>query len=233
MSTFSQIVDDMLAEHLRPDMRMTVVAYLNQTIRELHSVRNTSVPILYDSNRHEAALSVDAEPYLWVIPSVPRFQKLDTVWYSLRGVYSEQRHLSVAHRLDVRIDPDVYWYRTGNQIAFSGVALGEEIQLSYFMFPRALVYYQLSDRPATWNVESESFSYNESYDIDDETRAQAEELVTNWLLLRWAEVIKEGVRAKIFKRLGDEIRARLAYSAYEAFREQVHTSEAWSLGVRQ
>jgi len=226
MSTFSQIVDELAVELLRPDLISTISEYLNQTIRELHARRQTGNPVLYDANRLEAEVLIATLPATWPIPSVPKFQTLETVYFQERGVYADKRHPSRAFQNGLNND-DPYWYRSGSSIIFNGILEGETVKLSYFEFPARLQYYAVAARPATYNFESESYTYLTAYDVDDTTRETARNLVTNWLLLRWSSVLKEGVRAKVFKRLGEKDRAGMCFSAFEAQREGLLSSETF------
>lgn len=53
MTTLSQLVDDLLVELVRPDMRSMLVDYANQTVREMHFRPATNAPVLFDANRYE------------------------------------------------------------------------------------------------------------------------------------------------------------------------------------
>lgn len=232
MSTFSQIVDEMVAEHIRPDLRASIVAYTNQTIRELHGRRNDGSPILFTGNRVEELWAVDATPALWPIPSVARFQRLETAFMVERGQYAFERSLSRVYEESQNADTRYYWYRSGAFVAFGdrmgSLSTDDSIKLSYFMFPPLLKYYAEGSRPATFDVETEEFTYHADYDVSDETRAEAEAKSTNWILLRWGEaVVKQGIRSKIYSRMGEIERGRLAYSHFESMREQMLTSETW------
>lgn len=44
--------------------------------------------------------------------------------------------------------------------------------------------------------------------------------------MRWQEVIEEGLRAKIYKRVGDDQRARTSYSLYQSLRKGLVMAES-------
>jgi len=225
MTTFSQLVDDMVLEHLRPDLRVTIASYANQTIRELHSRKGNSEPILFGANRLEVEFMFPSAPAVWPIPSGPRFQRMETAFSAVRGQYYTERALSRIYKDN---QSPFCWYRSGSSFVFSNAEASEVMKISYFEFPRFLTYYTAALRPAVWNPETEEYTYLAAYDIDDSTRENARDLTTNWILERWGEaVVKQGVRAKIFSRLGDGDRARMSYSAFESFREQMNASEEW------
>lgn len=237
MTTFSQLIDEMVQELLRPDLRATIVAYANQTIREVHSQRRSSEPILFASNREEiewvvpVGMGGDAAPATWAIPSIARFQRLEAAYAIGRSAYFLEKKPARIHGDFPDPDNRYYWYRSGPVIAFGDRRLtsleGERFQLSYFLFPRLLKYYPPSERPAVYDVETESFTYLAGIDTP-EAQADAEEKSTNWVLLRWGEaVVKQGIRAKVYVRLGDDARSKTTYSLYESMREQMNASEMW------
>ena len=78
------------------------------------------------------------------------------------------------------------------------------------------------------NRSTHSFTYLPAYDVDDTTRENAHLLITNWLLIRWEELIKEGVRAKLYKRVADQVRMRAAYSAFESARVAMGAAETYT-----
>jgi predicted DCC family thiol-disulfide oxidoreductase YuxK len=101
-----------------------------------------------------------------------------------------------------------------------------------FEYPTALKYKVTASRPAQYDVES-GWTYatvgSVNYDLDADSRELARSLVTNWILLRWADILREGLRAKIYKRLSDQLRAQTSYSLYSQLRQGLYTSEAAEL----
>lgn len=228
MTTFSQLVDEITTELVRPDMRDSIVGYANATIRELHSRKGNSEPILFGENRIEDEFEVLALPALWPIPSAPRFQRLETIYDPIMNRYWTERALSKLY------DPHIYpfwWYRTGPNFAITNVTVGQILNLAWFEFPRLLTYYPEATpqvRPAVYDPAADSYTYAAAYDVSDETRENARNLSTNWILLRWGElVVKAGIRAKVYSRMGDVDRSRIHYSAFETIREQMNASEEW------
>lgn len=61
--------------------------------------------------------------------------------------------------------------------------------------------------------------------------AEALAKVTNWILERHEEMLAEGLRAKVYKRMADETRSRTSYSQYEAMRIGVTNTESLELNV--
>src|SRR3546814_3218076 len=85
------------------------------------------------------------------------------------------------------------------------------------------------------------FEYDPSL-VTDEEKAAALAKATNWILSRHEDVVAEGARAKVYKRLSDTERARTSYSMYMSLRggfwsnevafterSEEHTSELQSL----
>src|SRR3546814_4768742 len=54
--------------------------------------------------------------------------------------------------------------------------------------------------------------------VTDEEKAAALAKATNWILSRHEDVVAEGARAKVYKRLSDTERARTSYSMYMSLR---------------
>lgn len=224
MTTFSQLIDDVVLEHLRPDLLVTITSYANQTIRELHSKPRDSAPLLFHSNRVELEYTTVAEPAVWEIPNVTRFQRLETAYLPVIGEYVRERSLSKLNDYDNYVK--YAWYRSGPTIAFTNLVTGTEVQLAYFEFPRNLPYIAPASRTVTWSELTESFSFTGT--PTDEQKETILALNTNWIIERWGEaVVKQGIRSKVFARLGDADRSRMAYSQYESMREQMQASELW------
>lgn len=222
MSTFSEIVDELKVELVRPDFTAAIVDYLNLTIRESHQKKiNADVaPVLYESNRVEDEATVTSLPAVWEIPNVARFQMFETAYYPISGRYALKRH--VTRTFEQGNNPlDPFWYRAGGYITFNGVNVGETVKLTYFQYPARLKYYEVTtpqSRPAVYNFETDTYTYATAYDVNDATRENARNLVTNWLLLNHVEIMKQGVRAKVWARLGETDRAKMGFSLYESLR---------------
>lgn len=229
MTTFSQLVDKMVLETRRPDLRTEIASYLNQVVRELHFEPERGNVVYFDDNYREEVLTVDTvQSQTWTVPNMALFQGLVAARFD--GIYSHDgkrvyaKRVSPGPRIEIE---DYYYYSAGQVYVFGGRvgygAIGSTISLAYYEFPKGLKYYATAARPATWDDET-GFAYHEDYDDTDELKATAEALVTNWLILRWAVVVEEGLRAKVYKRVSDDSRARLSYSLYSQLRMGVFTS---------
>jgi len=225
MTTFSQLVDDVTLELLRPDMRNTIASYTNQTIRDVHFRPNMNMAVLYDANRVETEETITAEgTWLWAIPSNTRFQDIEAIYIAELGTYVKRKNPRIALEQSFEPDANLYWYRSGPAIAVSGVALGWTAKFSYHLFPRTLGYKPTAGADARlirFDPDTDSYVLI----AGGEPSESQLELETHWVLQRWADTVKEGVRAKIWKRLGDMERTRMAYSAFESMRTSIWNTE--------
>lgn len=230
MVTFSQLVDSLVLELRRPDLVRDVAAYMNQTIREVHSDPLTeSLPKLFSASRVEASLTVGSVlPLVWENPNPRVFAGGMTARYD--SVIEENTHkpcwpiyLTPGPAMN---DHEYFFYRAGDSFVFHGAGQeGSQVSISYYEYPPAFKYYMAEKRPATYDSDSD-WTYAAEYDVSDEKRLEAQRKTTHWLLNRWTDVISEGVRAKVYKRLSDTERARTCYSLYQQLRVQLVAAES-------
>lgn len=221
------MVDEIVSEVKRPDLTSEIARYVNQTIRELHFSNDRNAAQFYRSNLRESQVSATSESaFVWAIPSPTRFQKMSAVCYldqfdsNGKNIWPEEttpgRHLnSLTH----------FYYQTGGAFVFSGFGgLASRINLAWFEFPASLTYFTPSCRPMEINSYGQEIFAEAWVCIDAQDDARL--LCTNWLLSRWKDVISEGVRAKVYKRVSDTERARTSYSMYSQLRQGLMTSES-------
>lgn len=208
-STFSAIIDDVIARSLRRDRIADIVAYARSTIRECQ------VLAFFEQDMIEAELTVNVLPFQWTRPVRLRtllaakpnevFTRRDKdIWFKNRPPGQKVNH------------EDYYLYLSGNTYIFSGrsLELGSTIGLAYFNYSRKFVYYDEADRPAVFDDETETWSYLAQYDVDDASRELARDLVTDWLVFYWYQLILEGTLAKLYKTTGDE-RSKASFALYK------------------
>lgn len=231
MFTFSQMVDEMISEVKRPDLASEIARYVNQTIRECHFSTDRQAAIFFKDNFNESLLTAtNEEAETWTVPNPTTFQKMAGVKYLGQCDYNGDavwatetvpgRHLNqLCH----------FFYQVGGSFVFSGYGgVGAQIAIGYFTFPASLKYKAAAARPANYDPES-GWTYNEAI-VTDEDKEAARLVCTNWLLMRWSDVVSEGVRAKLFKRVSDTERARNCYSLYGQLRQGLITSEMADVG---
>lgn len=231
MTTFSQLVDDIITEVKRPDLTSVVATYLNQTIREVHFTPDRNAALFYRENYREQLLTATGDSLTWDIPDPTNFQKMAAVRYSSQFNRSNESIWAVETTPGRHLrDLDYYFYRVGGGYSFSGFGgLNSQVAIGWFEFPRTLKYKAVAARVATYDVET-GWSYPVEVNTPElELAAQA--LSTNWLLLRWGQILAEGLRAKVYKRLADTERARTCYSLYGSLRQGLWTSETAESGV--
>jgi hypothetical protein len=231
MFTFSQMVDEIVSEVKRPDLTSEIARYVNQTIRECHFSTDRQAAVFFSDNFNEVLLTADVEEgFSWTVPNPTIFQKMVGVKFPMQfdrngdAIWAEGttpgRHLNGLTN---------FFYQVGSEFVFSGYGgVNATIALGYYAFPSSLKYYSEANRPASYDVEA-GWSYNDAI-ITDEDKEAARLVVTNWLLMRWSDVISEGVRAKLFKRVSDTERARNCYSLYGQLRQGLITSEVADVG---
>ena len=228
MTTFSQLVDELVAETKRPDLRTEIATYLNQTIREVHFEPNKGNVVHYGANRLEdqiTAVSTNSE--IWDIPNPATFQGVEAVRFASNYLGRMEYASEVKPGPNLASYP-FFWYRTGPSIVFGGTVgyggIGGIIQIAWFEYPRALKYKTALEREATYDLDS-GWTYAAEYSGTPELELVAQSRVSNWLLMRWADVLREGLRAKIYKRLSDQPRSQTSYSLFMQLRQGLYTSE--------
>lgn len=226
MTTFSQLVDELVEELRRPDLLKEIVTYANQTLRELHFDPETNGAIFYRDNLREAIeVTTRDEGHVWQIPRPATFQALLAA-----------KFLSASSRLGEEVwstetvpgrhlrDRLWFHYRVGQTYVFSGCGpVNSQIALAWYEFPVSLAYLKPGCRPMYFN-EFGGKVYHPDW-IHEHSREDANFVTTNWLLERWPMVVSEGIRAKAYKRVSDDSRARMCYSLYAQLRNGLYTSE--------
>lgn len=218
-STFSALVDEAILRSQRRDRIEDIVSYTRSTIRECQ------VLAFFEQDLIEDSIVTTTTPHEWQRPLNLRTilaAKPQTV-LSRRGkkIYFKNRPPGQVVR-----DEDYFMYLSGNTFILSGNSLevGNTIDIAYFAYARKFIYYVLADRPATFDPETESWSYHASYVATPELQAEGEALVSNWLLFHWYDLILEGVLAKIFKSVGDE-RSRTAFALFKSMQKDLLKGE--------
>ena len=231
MTTFSQLVDRVASEVVRPDMIQMLPAYLNQCIREIHIQADTNRPVFFDDNRFEiraliASLTDLTNSFVWELPNVTRFQGIEAVWYESIGRYVRKGNpKNSLARNDFNVDDRYFWYRIASTIVMANPgSVGQYVRISWHEYPRSLAYQAPADRLVIYNESEDTYTIAPGAPVD------AMERSTNWILMRHPEMLAEGMRAKAYKRM-DDARQRTHYSQYESTKLGVQQTESLNIEV--
>ena len=187
---FSEAVDTVITRTARSDKLADIVGYLNSTIKECQLLQFFAQDLIEDT-----ITGITASPYTWTRPA--RLRLLRTVRYD-DDVYPLYKLPGKA-----QVGVDNYYYAGAGYYVFKG-SFDSEIDVAYYRYLPRLAYYAEADRPAVYNENLDTWTYAAAYDIDDHTRETARNLVSNWLLSNWGEMIIEGGMAKLYKSTGDQ-----------------------------
>lgn len=224
MTTFSQLVDYLVDDELRrPDLRTAVASYMNHTIQQLHNKDDGSFN-LFDRNRNEVEITVDATPYVWPFPTPSyTFQKIEAVWHVNRGIYLEEKTPKAVFANSQNPLSRYNWYQSGPTIVINGVIVGDLLTMSYFAGLPRLAYYSRTERPATYDAVTGAYAILDSWAGTDQEALDAS---TNWMLQTYADLILEGVRAKVYRRINSVEQAKMAYASFQADRRAITVEES-------
>lgn len=225
MTTFSQLVDSVAKELVRPDMVAVMAGYLNASLRDVHFRANGDTPAYFSGNRQEDELTVTADGvYLWDLPSVQTFQKVETIYSQSRGIYFPPKTPATAYRFSDQPFARFYHYRAGPRVCIANTVSGEKLAISWFEYPRRLPYLAENARTVIWDPEEGSYVPGPAANGDEDAMNLTGE--TNWLLERWGvEVLADGIKQKAWARLGETERARMAYSTFQRGINRIWQSE--------
>lgn len=232
MSTFSQIVDEMIQETKRPDLLSEICAYLNQTVMEIHYQPASGNIILYRANRHEIQITATSDTkVVWDIPNPATFIGVEAVRYPCILDAAGDPVFPLEVNPGIAMNREMHKYmRSGDSYVFSGYGgVGSLIDICYQARPGRLKYLPPDQRPAVFD-DIDGWQYADSV-VTEEEQEIARTVTSNWILLRYHDLVTEGVRSKVYKRLSDTERARTSYSLYMSLRQGLFTAESVGRGV--
>jgi len=216
--TFSALIDEVRTRSARRDRIADVIAYVRSTIREC------TVLALFEQNLVEVQTTVTSLPHIWERPF--RLRTMLAVKYP----YFDRRGQAVYPKKlepgEVKSTDQYYFYISGNSYIFAGLAVGDIIDLAYSAYAPKFHYYEtVGERPATFDDETETWSYLDAWDDNAALKQQAEDKVTNWLVFHWYDMIIEGALAKLFKQVNDE-RSKTSFALYKSQQKDLLAGEA-------
>lgn len=217
INTFSALVDDVIRRSGRPDKKADIISYGRQAMRECQ-VGNQ---VYYSRDFVEDQLITTATPFLWTVPQEFRF--LQTARYN---VIDEQGNF-IYPRLQMpgrnQRNEQYFYYRGVDYFVFAGLATGVKIDIGYFSYFKKLPYYDVANRPATFSLETNSWSYLTA--VTDADKLIARNQVTNWMLFDWYDLILEGTIAKVFKTCSDP-RAPSSFALFKSLQKDLVAGES-------
>jgi len=214
VNTFSAAVDDIITRSGRPDRKADIIAFVRTSIRECQVKR------FFKRDMVEDTLTTDAKPYIWTYPQ--EFRILRTVKYPLVNLRGESIYPPEVLPGKKQREHTHYYYGGPDYYAFAGLDSGSEINVAYYRFSKKLPYYTTATRPATFSLETNSWSYLTA--VTDAEKLVAREAVSNWLLFDYYDTIVEGGLAKVLKVVGDE-RATPTYALYKSYQNDLMAAE--------
>jgi hypothetical protein len=225
---FSELVDEAVTMTGRADKRAEIVGQMNATIRECQTLVGKA-SVLFSRDLIETEIDPgDDDPYTWEFPrtGVEALRILRTAYYPLQDLYIENKPPG---RIQQGLDH--YYYGGPTYFIFKGCSDETGIQVAYYRYLPALVYYTSSTRPAKYDLTTQTWTYlqNGSYVSTlgtDALNEAAQAKVTNWLLDYWDRTVLEGCLAKIMLTL-DDPRGPKHYSLYTSLRAALAAAEPW------
>jgi len=226
MTTFSQLVDNVVQQSNRPNLLTRIATVVANVIYELHFTRRRGV-IFYAQNRREQLLTLTADQvFNWTAP--PRLQIVEAARYDGILDYKNKQVYATPVKPGRRMnDEKYYFYRNASGFIFVNCgSIGQTISVAYFQRLAPLVYYPVGQRPATWDESTATWSYLNAVTQQDKEAAEA--LVSNWLTQEHDAVILEGSLAAIWKEAGDQ-RSIPTFARYSSLREALEVQESVSI----
>ena len=214
INTFSAAVDDVIVRSGRTDRKADIIAFVRVTLRECQVLR------FFKNDLTEDTLTADAANYIWTYPQ--EFRILRTVRYPYFDAQNNQIYPPEILPGKRQKDFTHYYYSAGAYYVFAGTALADAIDVAYYSFVKKLPYYESAERPATFDLETDSWSYLSNG--TDAEKLVNRESVSNWILFPYFDTIVEGAMAKILKTSGDP-RAGSSFALYKSYQKSLIAGE--------
>ena len=229
INTFSAAVDDVVGRSGRPDRISDAISYVRFSIRELQTVEG----YLFDSDIVEDVITATTEPFVFT----PDLQ-LQKIWRTMRSVqyptiFAPNGDPIFADYVGIgrkQNQKDHFFYKSGTSFVFSGhgginvgSSINVPINIAFYTYSPILVYFKtVAERPATYSIEDNAWSYLTATTPDEEEAARLQ--VTNWVLERWYDAVVEGGLAKLYKTV-DDTRAKSSFALYSVYKKILTKAE--------
>ena len=134
------------------------------------------------------------------------------------------------------ISKNLFYYQGLSSLAFSGVAVGDIIKIAYYTHPKVFNYYHALGStenptftagvlPAYFDAINDSwlYLYTDGNGVSsyistlgtDILNTAAQNLVADWLIIQYPQMLLQGILTKIHRERSDQPRASFAYSLYQ------------------
>lgn len=236
---FSELVDTVMGRTGRSSQFLDIVAWARATIRDAGN------SAFYSENMIEDVITPTADPYMWNVPKF--FRKLRTVKYTIGdGVWPPFKQPGKAlTNLDSFYyrSSDTFVFRGVSNQPLNGLVGVDpsfsNINIAYYQFIPPLPYYApgpyaaaglpINVAPAATNTRPAVFNYTDGTWVyllagnyvptlgDPVAEQTARDLVSNWILREWNDLAAEGTITKVYKSIGDQVKAGLAYALFKEY----------------
>jgi len=216
VNTFSSIVDDAIIRTGRPGQKADMISYTRQIIREMQSLGHFFNDLVEDQ------LVSDASPFIWAAPSDLR-DVLTIQYPAILDTYGRPTYPKFIRPSIQQRGVTHFYYRSAGSYVFSAVDVGTIIYAAYYTWLPKLSYYDVAARPATYDLETDTWTYLTATTSTEQLAAQAQ--VTNWILQTWYDVVLEGVCSRVWKTVADP-RAPSSFSLFSKMKDEFIRSNA-------
>lgn len=227
MKTFSEFVDSMVVETMRPDRIITIAEALNATIREIHfnSANGPYTgPVRFSENLVEDTFTASGEaPYVWPIPNHQNFMDISAIMDTRSRKAVAYRTPGTLQPRGTDFTPAGSWYRSGPTIVFDNIRVGVPLAIAYYTYLPRLTYFPVGSRVIQENLDTGEYELVAGGGVPTEEQIAKE---SNWMIQRHLSALRQGILAKLYIQLNDLERGRLAYSAFETAKSGIQIVEA-------
>lgn len=210
---WSEAIDTAIQRAGRPDRKADCKGWASLTLQEMQAKGILKRNIIEDT----IDIGNSTQEYIWQRPQ--GFQRMQTARYP-QNVFPEfcppgKRQLDYPNR----------YYTGSTYYVFAGPDLYDHIDVAYYKLQMPLPYFADGKRPRTYDVDMRTVVYHNlttagtaPYNLDytdPANQAAADQACTNWILTDYWDLFVEGILAKIFKAVNDEVRAGTHFSYFE------------------